>query len=82
MFPSFPFRLTGAFAASTGSETKLRFSLRLEASVQSGICGCMSVKTNLTASLVLAAVRGDRGVRTLMELADVVNGELGSREDN
>jgi hypothetical protein len=59
-FPSSPLRFEGALAASTDSETKLKFSLRLDASVQSGICGCKSVKTNFTAPVSGPAVRGDR----------------------
>jgi len=47
------------------SETKLRFSLRLDASVQSGIWGCRSVKINFTESSCAVLTRGERGVRPL-----------------
>jgi hypothetical protein len=74
-------RLAGAFAASTGSETKLKFALRFEYSVQSGICGCRSVRTNLTAPTCGVGFRGERGTRPF-ELTEAVNGELGVREDS
>lgn len=81
LFPSLPLRLAGAFAASTGSDMKLRFSLRLEYSVQSGICGCRSVRRNLTAPAGGVWFRGERGTRP-SELTEVVNGELGVREES
>lgn len=74
-------RVVGAFAASTGSDTKLRYSLRLEASVQSGMCGCKSVKTNLTAPAGSATIRGERGVRHL-SFGGVAYGELDTRESS
>ena len=81
-FPSLPLRCAGALAASTGSETKLKFSLRFDASVQSGMCGCKSVKTNFTEpSCVVVSVRGERGVRPL-ELTSFVKGEEGVREES
>lgn len=85
-FPSPPFKLAGAFAASTGSETKVKFSLRLAASVQSGMCGCKSVNMNLTALLLaMSGIRGERGIRPLLvletEFIEVVNGDGGTRED-
>ncbi len=81
--PSAPFRLAGALAASTGSETKLKFTLLFEASVQSGIWGCKSVKMNCTALLLGLTVFGDRGIRVALEpLIEVVYGEVGVREES
>lgn len=80
--PSDPLRSAGAFAASTGADTKLRFSLRFEASVQSGICGCKSVNTNFTAPFsVGVAVRGERGVRPF-PLPLLVKGDVGARDES
>lgn len=52
----------GAFAASTDSDIKLRFSLRFDASVQSGIWGCKSVNTNCTLPFLSSPLTG-RGER-------------------
>jgi hypothetical protein len=60
---------------------KLRFSLRLEYSVQSGMCGCRSVKTNLTAPTCGVGFRGERGTRP-SESTEMVNGELDVREES
>lgn len=68
---------------------KLRFSLRFEASVQSGIWGCISVRMNCTAPLSGVSVRGDvtvrgdRGFNAALEaLRDAVYGETGIREES
>lgn len=46
------------------------------------MCGCKSVKTNLTVPAAGAGIlRGERGVRPLLaELTELVKGEVGSRE--
>jgi len=62
----------------------VKFSLRFANSVQSGMWGCISVNTNLTALLLaISDIRGERGIRPLLvlesEFEEVVNGEGGTR---